>query len=508
MTTILIAFLVAFAVAVVATRLVMIVAWKIGAVDAPDGYRKIHKHATPRLGGVAVGIAVCCPFIGLLMFPEVSLVSRILQGHNQKLLGLFACGGMALAVGAVDDIFNLRARWKLLWQIVIAASAFAFGFTIRTISNPFGPPLDFGMWSLPITVFWFVGCMNAVNLLDGLDGLAAGTCLFVNLTLFLVSLQFSNVLGMLLTSAVSGAILGFLLFNFPPAKIFLGDSGSLLLGFLVAALSLVGMTRKAEAGVALFVPVVALGVPILDTSLAILRRWYKRLPISSPDRQHIHHVLVAMGYSQQRVVLTLYAISVVLGIAALVITFGRNEVVLAVMGSLIVTAFVCIRVFSGVGVADVLSKLVADRNRRVRHSLVNVAVERTLNQLPETKTMDELWSLCNHAFDGLGVDFAELYINGSSGEPARWKWARRNAIAAGGGAVIWDEWCGKMSLCHDGTPIGEFSVKYARADEHMFEVSEVIERLKTGIAFHVWRLTGPKTDVHEAGKNTSVWTKQ
>jgi UDP-GlcNAc:undecaprenyl-phosphate GlcNAc-1-phosphate transferase len=489
MTTVLIAFAVAFLIAIVATRLVMIVAWKVGAVDAPDGYRKVHKQATPRLGGVAVGIAACAPIAGLLFFPEVSQVSGNIHGHGVQLLGLLVCGAMAMTVGAVDDIFNLRARWKLLWQMVIAAAAFAFGFTIRTVSNPFGPAIDFGVWAFPITVFWFVGCMNAVNLLDGLDGLAAGTCLFVNVTLFLVSLQYNNMLGMLLMASVSGATLGFLLFNFPPAKIFLGDSGSLLLGFLVAALSLVGMSRKAEAGVALFVPVVALGLPILDTSLAILRRWYKHLPISSPDRHHIHHVMVSMGYSQRRVVLTLYGISVVLGLAALlIITVGRNEVVLAVIGSLLVTAFVCVRIFSGVGFTDVFSKLAADRSRRVRQSLVSVAVERTLNDLPGAKNLDELWGLCGNAFEGIGADFAELYIHGAAGDPARWKWTRKHEVTADTEPATGDEWCGKMSLYHDGRPIGEFCVKYAQAAEQMFEVAEVMERLKTGIAEHVWRL--------------------
>ena len=172
--------------------------------------------------------------------------------------------------------------------------------------------------------------MNAVNLMDGLDGLAAGVCLFVSLTLFLVSLHFRNVLAMLLMSCFSGAVFGFLLFNFYPAKIFLGDSGSMLLGFLVGALSLIGSTRKAETAIALLIPVVALGVPIFDTSLTILRRWYKKFPIGSPDRQHIHHVLLSMGYSHPRAVLTLYVTTMVLGGAALL--YLRHPIVFLALG--------------------------------------------------------------------------------------------------------------------------------------------------------------------------------
>jgi UDP-GlcNAc:undecaprenyl-phosphate GlcNAc-1-phosphate transferase len=268
MTTILMAFILAFLVAVVATRIVIELALRWGVVDKPDGYRKVHKQSTPRLGGLAVYMAFLAPLAALSLFPSVSTVSELLLNLETfpKLVGLVVGGTLALVLGIVDDVFDLRPRWKLLWQIVIACVVYTTGFKIEGIGNPFGgDSIWLGNLSIPITVFWFVACMNAVNLLDGIDGLAAGASVFVGLTLFLVSLLFSNILGMFLMACLSGAAMGFLVFNFPPARIFLGDSGSLLLGFLIAALSLMGATLKTSTAVALFVPVVALGLPIFGT---------------------------------------------------------------------------------------------------------------------------------------------------------------------------------------------------------------------------------------------------
>ena len=274
MTTCLAVFVVSFLLAAILTNGVRMSASTLGLVDKPDNFRKLHKRAVPRLGGIGIFLAFFIP-LAFLYFFHRNPVSDLLLYRPIQLAGLLGGSALALLVGLVDDLRDLRAGWKLLFQIIAASIAWATGLSIEAISNPFGGPLVLGLYSYPVTVLWFVICMNAVNLMDGLDGLAAGVCLFVSLTLFLVSLHFRNVLAMLLMSCFSGAVFGFLLFNFYPAKIFLGDSGSMLLGFLVGALSLIGSTRKAETAIALLIPVVALGVPIFDTSLTILRRWYK-----------------------------------------------------------------------------------------------------------------------------------------------------------------------------------------------------------------------------------------
>jgi UDP-GlcNAc:undecaprenyl-phosphate GlcNAc-1-phosphate transferase len=438
-TTVWVAFIVAFLVAIQSTRMSIVIARWGNVLDRPDGYRKTHLRPTPRLGGVGLFLAFAAPVVGLLLLREYSTVADELLYRKQQFIGLLVGSSLAVGLGVVDDVRELSAMWKLVFQLLIAAVVFKFGFQINAISNPFGEPFTLGLLSFPVTVLWFVGCMNAVNLLDGLDGLAAGTCLFVGLTLFIMCVQANTVLGMFLMASLSGAILGFLLFNFPPAKIFLGDSGSLLLGFLIAALSLVGASRKAEAAVALFIPVIALGLPIFDTSLAIVRRWYKRLPITAPDRQHIHHVLVSMGYSQQRVVLTLYLICVLLGAAALVITFARGEVVLLIIGSLVLMIFVSVRVVGGVGLRDVLNKVSQDSARRNRVLHSRVIVERGLHRLRDARTAEELWSSCVDMFSALGLEYALLLLDPAPGESdsRKWEW-----YAAEGGSSVpsGDKW--------------------------------------------------------------------
>jgi UDP-GlcNAc:undecaprenyl-phosphate/decaprenyl-phosphate GlcNAc-1-phosphate transferase len=295
-------------------------------------------------------------------------------------------------------------------------------------------------------------------------------------------------------ACLSGAILGFLLFNFPPAKIFLGDSGSMLLGFLIAALSLVGASRKAEAAVALFIPIVALGLPILDTSVAIVRRWYKKLPISSPDRRHIHHVLVSMGYSQQRVVLTLYAICLLLGGAALVITFARSEVVLFVIGSLIATAFVCIRIFSGVRMTDVLDKLSLDAEHRQRSSEVRVLMEQAMDLMQHARDMRSLWAACTQALEELELDTAKLVLCGARGsELDAWIWQRRLDPPGSAPVEPTDEFSARLGLRENGELIGELVVgKAVRPGFFIPETGELLNRLQKELTAHILRVAGSR----------------
>lgn len=470
----------------------MVAARRLSIVDRPDGYRKVHLRDTPRLGGIAIFLAFFAPMAGLLFFSHLSTLSDLLLFYPKKrLLGLFIGSSMALGMGVLDDIFDLRPRWKILWQVLAAAVAFAFGYSINAISNPFGKALHLGPWAFPVTVFWFVGCMNAVNLLDGLDGLAAGTCLFVSMTLFLVSLHFNNVMAMLMMACLSGATLGFLFFNFPPARIFLGDSGSMLLGFLIAALSLMGASRKAEAAVALFIPIVALGLPILDTAMAILRRWYKRLPISSPDRQHIHHVLVSMGYSKQRVLLTLYAICLALGAAALLITFARSEVVVFVIGSLVVTAFVCVRLFSGVRLVDVVDKLSQDNARNQRSSQARVLVARAVDRMKRAKDLEDLWSACSEAFEGLEINSATLTLSETANPPGGGRsWKREGAPQQNGAGRLLDGWSARLGLYRGDKVLGELAMTQTMSDHlPVVEMPDLFDHLRRALTDQLGRLT-------------------
>ncbi|MBN1510506.1 MAG: undecaprenyl/decaprenyl-phosphate alpha-N-acetylglucosaminyl 1-phosphate transferase [Phycisphaerae bacterium] len=500
MTTIWVAFMLAFFVSVGATFIVIRLAWSLGVVDEPDGFRKVHQRATPRLGGLAIYVGFAVPIAALMAFRGLSQVSFVVLHSTRQLTWLFVGSTLTLALGVMDDVYDLKAGWKLVWQILIGTVMYFCGFSINSISNPFGVPFSLGIFSLPVSVFWFVGCMNAVNLLDGLDGLAAGMTLFVGLTMFLVSLHFKSVLGMLLMACLSGATLGFLVFNFPPARIFLGDSGSMLLGFSIAALSLVGASRKAEAGVALFIPVVALGLPILDTFLAIVRRWYKRLPIATPDREHIHHALIAMGYSQRRVVLTLYVICVVLGLAALLITFGRNEMVLFVIGALVVTGFVCVRIFSGVRFSDVLVKLSEDKERRDRAAEARFAVDRAVHQMPNAETLEGLWDLCSGVFEALELDYAHLALYAADGREMSAKtWHGANHGLAAAEDVEIDGWSCRLGLRESDRAHGELVVGQ-RLERYLVlpELPDLLDRVREAMAGQIARLEPLKQSADES----------
>ncbi len=497
MTTCLAVFVASFLISVILTNGVRMGAYTLGLVDRPDNFRKLHKRPVPRLGGIGIFFSFFIP-LAFLYFIYRNQVSDLLLHPPRpvQLLGLLTGSTIALGGGLVDDIRNIRAQWKLLFQVVAAAVAWKMGLSIEVISNPFGEPLVLGLLSFPVTVLWFVICMNAVNLMDGLDGLAAGVCLFVSLTLFLVSLHFHNVLAMLLMSCFSGAVFGFLLFNFYPARIFLGDSGSMLLGFLVGALSLIGSTRKAETAIALLIPVVALGVPIFDTSLTILRRWYKRFPIGSPDRQHIHHVLLSMGYSHPRAVLTLYITTIILGGAALLITVERSEVTLLVLGSLALIAFVCVRVLGNVRLEDIVSRLTQAQTRKRTAHNARTSLEHAIQGMRAARSAGGLWEACSEAFKDMGFARAALTLPHEFGpEPEIMTWLATNSVPAPDPGKQSDTWSGTLSVRRNGRDYGALEIALKlNGTTPIAEIPEYMDLLRYELAKNLDRLAaGPMT---------------
>ena len=258
MTTAVTVFLLAFVFSVPLNLLSRAVCRRFGLVDHPDEYRKLHRGAIPLSGGYAILAGSVCALVGMyLMHPDVAVCA--LTGEAGRVTMLALCVVIVLAMGIADDVMDLRPRHKLLFQLIAATIAYASGVRIGTVTNPFGVgQLDLGLLSYPATVFWFLACMNAINLIDGLDGLAGGVSLFACVTMALVSHLTGNQVSMYLCACLGGAILGFLLFNFHPASVFLGDAGSMTLGFLIGALSLMGSV-KTGAAIAMVVPIVALG---------------------------------------------------------------------------------------------------------------------------------------------------------------------------------------------------------------------------------------------------------
>lgn len=320
-------FLVALVSSWMLTRFVGDHARRIGLVDPVDD-RKIHTEPIPRLGGVALFASIVLT-LAILAAAAHQLGSP--YPLTKALFALVAGGGAMFALGLYDDLHPMRARYKLAAQVGIALAVNLFGLGFTNLTFPF-----FGSYELApavatlLTVGWLVGITNAFNLIDGLDGLAGGVALFALATFFVVAVLFQHT-GVALTAVVlAGATLGFLRFNFHPATIFLGDSGSLCAGFLLAGIGLTS-AEKAPGSVAIIIPVVALGLPILDTALTIFRRFLRLQPIFSPDRGHIHHRLLGRGHSPRNVALLLYVACGLFAIAGSFMAYPADSVVLLVV---------------------------------------------------------------------------------------------------------------------------------------------------------------------------------
>lgn len=331
--------------AVVLTPLVRRFAIRLGAMDTPDE-RRVHAHATPRLGGLSIVAAFFASLVAL--FATESEVAQIFFATPKLVTGLVLGGLLVCAVGVLDDIRGVRAWHKLLCQSLAAVAAYACGFRIDAIKLPLLGDLDMGVFGIAITVLWIVAIINAINLIDGLDGLAGGVAFFACITNLVVATINHDVVVMLLSAALGGATLGFLLFNFSPASIFMGDSGSMFLGYTLATTSILGNSVKSSTTVAILVPFVALGLPIIDTLLAMARRVLGRRSIFAPDRSHIHHQLLAMGLTHRRAVLTLYGFSILFTVGAIIVSVGRNAAVGTALVVITITAVGVVRVLGNV----------------------------------------------------------------------------------------------------------------------------------------------------------------
>src|SRR5690606_35243767 len=261
-----------------------------GLYDLPDGKRRVHTRPVPRVGGVVVFVAM---LLGLGGAAAVDLTtgSGLLRANASYITGIVLGTALLFGTGLVDDIRGVKPYSKLVVQVVAACIAYFFGFQVVRIG--FGPDfgIDLGWLSLPVTLIWIVGVTNAFNLIDGLDGLATGIALVALSTTAVAAQMLGNTEVVIVCLALTGALIGFLRYNFNPARIFLGDSGSLFIGFLLAVLSVHGSMKSATA-VLVLVPLSALALPLLDTFLAIGRRWLRGVPLSSADSRHIHHRLL------------------------------------------------------------------------------------------------------------------------------------------------------------------------------------------------------------------------
>jgi UDP-GlcNAc:undecaprenyl-phosphate GlcNAc-1-phosphate transferase len=290
--------------AVMGTYLVRRFAASFGLVDVPDGDRRLHQAPVPRVGGIAVYIAVA----GVLLVALLTLPNAAALLDHQRLFFSLILGSTAIfGLGLLDDAIGLSPRIKLACEVIVAMAMFSSGVRIESIGLLGNLPL--APWlSLVVTTLWIVGVTNAFNLIDGSDGVAGGAALFASSSIATISLVSGHTLGAVAALAIAGATLGFLFFNFPPASVFLGDSGSLFLGFTLGVLGIV-TTQTATTTLAVAIPVVAFGLPILDMLLTITRRFLRGDGIFNADRGHIHHRLHDLGHTPRKVALLLYAVS-------------------------------------------------------------------------------------------------------------------------------------------------------------------------------------------------------
>jgi UDP-GlcNAc:undecaprenyl-phosphate GlcNAc-1-phosphate transferase len=301
------------------TPLVRRLAVRTGAMDEPDE-RRVHVVATPRLGGVAIVLA----FIVMLLLAGQGV------GLGPPLEGVVAGGLLIAGVGVVDDIIELPPYVKLLGQVTAAAVAVSWGARITWLTDPMGGMLHLGWLSVPLTILWIVAVTNVINIIDGLDGLAAGLSGIVALTVLVVAAGRGASGVALLAAILAGSALGFLRYNFHPASIFMGDTGAMFLGYMLAAIAVEG-TLKETTTVALIVPILALGIPIFDTGFAIVRRTLAGRRMSEADRGHLHHRLLGLGLSQRQVALILYLVTLGLSASAVLMSVVSVRIGAAVL---------------------------------------------------------------------------------------------------------------------------------------------------------------------------------
>jgi UDP-GlcNAc:undecaprenyl-phosphate GlcNAc-1-phosphate transferase len=290
-------------------------------------------------------------------------------------------------------------------QFAVAAGMYAAGFRIDLIANPWGEALQLGWLGLPFTMLWIAGVVNAMNLIDGLDGLAGGVALIAVATTFAIAVLRGEPLMILFTAALAGSILGFLFYNFNPASIFMGDTGSMFLGFVLATTA-IQTYQKSSTAVAIVVPIIALGVPIADTLLAMARRAARGVPMFSADRGHIHHRLLDLGLSHRQTVLVLYGTSIVLGGVALVLSLGSSSVATYFLLALSAVAYLALRRLGFISVAKVQSVL-QERRR-------NLTVRRAIRAVGETlrgaRRPDDVWAALRVAARTVGASAVALHV--------------------------------------------------------------------------------------------------
>jgi len=386
--------------ALLITPLVIWVARKAKVLDSPD-VRKVHLKSIPRIGGVAIFISAICLILPVLFLQNV--IGDKFQDIQLKIITLLSAAAFMFLVGLIDDIKGLRARIKLMAQLTAAIVVCSVGIRIESVAIADWLTLNFGLFSWPLTLLWIVGVTNAVNLSDGLDGLAAGISAIACGVIAILAIQSGQAVMAVLMLAMLGSLSGFLVFNFNPAKIFMGDCGSLFLGFTIATASVM-CASKSSAFVGLALPMLALGIPIFDTLFSMLRRFLERRSVFSPDRSHFHHHLLALGLTQRHVVLVIYALTAIAASLGMFMMVTRNIQSLTILFCVLLLIVLVFRVVGSVRLRETIAGLQRKYTIAQRQMQERISFDQAQLHFRNTRTFDEWWqAVCEAA---MRMDFA------------------------------------------------------------------------------------------------------
>jgi UDP-GlcNAc:undecaprenyl-phosphate/decaprenyl-phosphate GlcNAc-1-phosphate transferase len=386
-----------------------VMAWakRKGWVDKPDSCRKLHSSPVPRVGGVAIYISFLLSIVCLCFFP-----TTIADSFRSQLLNavkLFGLSGMMVLIGLWDDLNNLKPWTKFTAQIAVALTAWLLGYRILWSWSSEGTIWALGLLSLPVTILWIVGITNAFNLIDGMDGLASGAALFATAAMLVPSLSEGQLLSPVMLLALAGSIIGFLKYNFNPASIFLGDSGSFLLGSMLSLLA-VEYSHKSTTAFAIGVPIVALGLPVIDTGMVVLRRFLNGKPIFLGDRRHIHHILIERGLKPRNAVILLYGVCGLFGLFSLLFLnpSGRS------IGIFLVLLGICI----GLGIQqlhcqefkELLGYLLRGLRYQRRFLIGNVVAGKMIDGFHSARSLPDILASLSSFLDEMEFSRAEVRI--------------------------------------------------------------------------------------------------
>ena len=447
-------FLIATIASLITTPLIRRLCERLNLLDVPLDGRRIHRTAVPRLGGIAIYLS-CLSALSLLPFVD-NLLTQTLSGFKFEFFTLLVPATLVLLLGAYDDLRGANAVVKFAGLGLIATLFYALGGRIDALSIPlFGsahlPPLV----SFVVTLVWLVGIANAFNLIDGLDGLASGAALFSSLVILGVSVSQERYLTIVVALVLCGALAGFLRYNFNPASIFLGDSGSLFTGFLLAALSVLG-TQKATTAVAIVVPILAFGFPVVDTAMTMGRRLLSRKPVFEGDKEHIHHMLLARGWSQRRAALVLYGVCALFGLVALIFPATGSKLtgfMLFVISVAVIIAVGHLRYHEVDELRAGVKRNVTDRRLRVAN---NIRVRRAALAVSKASDLDEVFAAMRHLLEFGEFSFARVEVGPPGRRRVYWSWPDDNEPSS-------SDWSIRLPLVKDGVDWGWLNF-YRRID--------------------------------------------